>query len=755
MKNRPLCSICLCFCLMVWIGTALEGERFIKELRPSAAELSFKEDEEILLKGRVYQKADKEKYQVLYLKDNSIDNHQRSLRESRLLIYDEGKYDVSIGDTLVIRGNIGFFEEARNPGNFDSRRYYQKQDIHANVWAESIEKTGGSPRTSAEKMKDSLYRFRQRWKGKLCKVLGEKDGNTLAAMLLGEKGEMDGEIKELYQACGIGHVLAISGLHLSFIGVGMYMFFRRMCGSYAVGGAAGILFLSIYILMIGLTVSALRAMIMFLFRVGADITGRNYDSMTALSFSAAAVLALWPLSIYDGGFWLSFGAVFAVILVLPAFGDFLAQGIWASVSINLVVLPVLLYYFYEFPVYSVILNLLVIPVMSVLLFAGIVGSVVYAAVPAAGKVLLNVCKMIFYIYEQSCRITAGLPGARIVTGQPDMWQVAAYYACLFGALFLYSRARRYGKLRKCGQQRQRCRNRQYITPCIFLAAGLFLLTVRFGENGKLIVTVLDVGQGDGIYIKGPAGGHYFIDGGSSDVKKAGKYRIEPFLKSRGVGELDYVFISHGDSDHISGIEEMLERKSTGVRIRTLVLPVQEVWDEHLLGLAKKAMDGGTSVAVMERGMALKEGDMSLSCLAPGREFPGEKGNAASMVLLLSCGEFDMLFTGDIEGEGEEALTQMLETDCGAKSIEVLKAAHHGSKNSSSEEFLEEVKPKYTIISAGIKNRYGHPHEETVERLAAAGSKICSTQENGAVMIEAEDKKYTIFRFTEKENGNCP
>lgn len=208
MKNRPLCSICLCFCLMIWIGTALGGERFIKELRPSAAELSFKEDEEILLKGRVYQKADKEKYQVLYLKDNSIDNHQRSLRESRLLIYDEGKYDVSIGDTLVIRGNIGFFEEARNPGNFDSRRYYQKQDIHANVWAESIEKTGGSPRTSAEKMKDSLYRFRQRWKGKLCKVLGEKDGNTLAAMLLGEKGEMDGEIKELYQACGIGHVLA-------------------------------------------------------------------------------------------------------------------------------------------------------------------------------------------------------------------------------------------------------------------------------------------------------------------------------------------------------------------------------------------------------------------------------------------------------------------------------------------------------------------------------------------------------------------
>lgn len=208
MKNRPLCSLCLFFCLLICIGTVLGGGKLIKELSSSAAELYLKEDEEILAAGRVYQKADKEKYQLLYLKDNSINSHQQSLKESRLIIYDEEKCVVSIGDTLVVQGTVSFFENARNPGNYDSKRYYQRQDIHARVWAKSIEKRRGSPPTIYEKMKNALHEFRQEWKDGLCRVMGEKDGNMLSAMLLGEKGQMDEEIKELYQANGIGHVLA-------------------------------------------------------------------------------------------------------------------------------------------------------------------------------------------------------------------------------------------------------------------------------------------------------------------------------------------------------------------------------------------------------------------------------------------------------------------------------------------------------------------------------------------------------------------
>jgi ComEC/Rec2-related protein len=218
--------------------------------------------------------------------------------------------------------------------------------------------------------------------------------------------------------------MAISGLHLSFVGIGMYKLLRRITGSYPIGGAFGILFLMFYILMIGFTVSAVRALVMFLFRVGADMAGRHYDAPTALSVAAVVVLLWRPLSLYDGGFWLSFGAVFGILVVVPAAQDVsiiypaamqsrslsqlksrktniqsfqeqnadritlavylktirgylwqgILKGLTASIGINLVILPILLYYFFEFPLYSFILNIFVIPLMSVLLFMGMAGS---------------------------------------------------------------------------------------------------------------------------------------------------------------------------------------------------------------------------------------------------------------------------------------------------------------------------------------------------------------------------------------------
>ena len=157
------------------------------------------------------------------------------------------------------------------------------------------------------RIRECLATLREQWSAILIHTLGERDGGMLSAIMLGDRSRLDRERLELYQINGIGHLLAISGLHLSFIGIGIYQILRRLTGSYTIGGACGILFLVLYILMIGLTVSAVRALIMFLFRVGAEMTGRRYDAPTVLS-SAAVIVLLWrPLSLYDGGFWLSFG----------------------------------------------------------------------------------------------------------------------------------------------------------------------------------------------------------------------------------------------------------------------------------------------------------------------------------------------------------------------------------------------------------------------------------------------------------------
>lgn len=284
---------------------------------------------------------------------------------------------------------------------------------------------------------------------------------------------------------------------------------------------------------------------------------------------------------------------------------------------------------------------------------------------------------------------------------------------------------------------------------ILLFMALFCLAdiKSHGKKGELQITMLDVGQGDGIYMKTPQGRHFFIDGGSSDISNVGTYRIEPYLESQGVAELDYVFVSHGDSDHICGIEEMLANQEFGIRINTIVLPNEDVIDEELYALAELASENKTKVVVMEAGDIIIEEissdkQMKLTCIAPTDTFDGEVGNASSMVLDLQYGEFDMLFTGDLEKEGETAVIESGEL----RDYDVLKVGHHGSKYATSEAFLEQVKPEIALISAGKDNSYGHPALETIERLENVGCKVYSTQQCGAITIRTDGEKIEMDGF---------
>lgn len=879
MRNRPLLSLCLVILTAVTLSVVCGGEKLIRELRPSPLEKNVPPGGSVMICGQIYRAETGTDYQALYLCSNSIQYQKDIFQESKIILYTDSEEQFHIGNKVEARGEVSFYQDARNPGNFDQKRYYQIQDIHGMMWGEEIRIADAG----IWRWRDRLAALRRYWGEVLKNALGEEDGAAMGAMLLGEKSGMDSELKSLYQVNGIGHVLAISGLHLSFIGIGMYKLLRRLTGSYPIGGIFGILFLMMYILMIGFTVSAVRALVMFLFRVGADMAGRHYDAPTALSAAAVVVLVWRPLSLYDGGFWLSFGAVFAILAVVPVVQDvfsrtksgssakacvmgrcaaynngrhaktkplvredvsvhtsrsentlygglarpagvgktdiqnspkrnieggtlrmylmgvwkhvwrIILQGLTASIGINPMILPILLYYFFEFPLYSFILNLFVIPLMSVLLFLGMTGSLLALWLAPVSAVLFWICGRILWIYKMSCEITLHLPGARLVIGRPDLWQIVVYYGILFlGLIWLRyiilsvkmqeeqkeredpaaQRNRRNqreaqsgsfnGNMASIGQiefcRDSKNRKKKQIAVFFLWAVGIMILTARFGEAGKLTTVVLDVGQGDGIFMKGPEGNTYLVDGGSSDVKKVGQYRLEPFLKSQGVGRLDYVLISHGDSDHMNGVDELIGRQEISVKIGTLVLPVKEVWDEALTGLARKAANHGIRVVVIEPGQSISEGDMVITCIQPGNmEIKSENaesrrenavlgtgneglesGNEASMVLAVQYGQFDLLLTGDVEGEGENQLTKQLEERYPDCTWEILKAAHHGSKNSSTEEFLRLVRPAYALISAGQENRYGHPHQETIERLADVGSKIYSTQENGAIIVEVEN-----------------
>lgn len=678
-------------------------------------------------------------YQILYLRNNSIyvqtDHRQEQIvQEPYVMIYDDGGLSLRLGNTVQVMGELCFFEEERNPGGFSQKDYYQVKKIAAYLWSSQVQRLNGK----VFLLRDLLYRFRLQWEKQLMETAGEEEGGVLCAILLGNKKEINDDIRQIYQMGGLSHILAVSGLHLSFIGLSFYRMIRRLTGSYALGGAAGIAFLLLYILMIGNSVSAVRALIMFCIRVGADMSGRVYDASTSVVAAAVGVIIWRPLSFYDAGFQLSFGAVCGIIFLYPLIEGKKAESqgraagkekrslliavkdsLVASLCIQAATLPAILFHYCEIPVYSALLNLIVIPLMSLLLVFGFAGSFLCLLWQNGGMLCMQFCGLILKLYELLCRGICLLPKHQLITGKPDILGILLYCLSLLGCMLLLR-----GNIHR-------------VIKAGTYAVGMLALILACPavSHRGLEVTFLDVGQGDGIFIRERGGVTCLIDGGSSDVSKVGKYRIEPFLKARGVSEIDYAFITHGDSDHISGLEEMLERQDIGVKISCVVFPERILWDEKLTELCTMAQKQGTRTVVMSPGKQVTGKNLKVSCLAPNGKKLEETGNAASLVLGASYGEIDVLLTGDVEGEGEELLTAALE-----KEYELLKVAHHGSKNSTSEEFLEIVHPKLAVISAGRDNRYGHPHEETLERLRDKEVAVLTTAESGAIILKANGKE---------------
>lgn len=732
MKKRPLC----CMCLVLFIIQSLLlfwGGGQSQERLPADSIFQNEEEREVVLQGQVYQKTNTSKNQILYLKNNSIKSRKESFYESKIIVYDKTFQEIEIGKTVKLRGTAQKFDRAHNPGNFDQRQYYERQGIYGVVFSKEILRVGGK----VDWLSERLYRLKQSWKEKLTEAMGEKNGAVLSAILLSEKKEMDAEIKELYQKTGIGHVLAISGLHISFIGLSVYHVFRKMGASYAAAGIGAGSLLFLYVLMIGCSVSVVRAVIMLLIRIGADMTGRVYDMATALFFAGGVTSLMQPLYLVDAGFLLSYGAVLGILMILPAVEKIfpcrfkILKGIYAGVGINMMLFPILLYFYFEFPTYSLFLNILVLPMMSWVLGVGMAGSLFFLIAPPIGTLLVKVCGILLELFEWMSRLTGKLPGARIVFGQPAWWQIVIYYLFLFFAVFFILQCEKKEMLRRVRKMVW------LLCPVVWI-----LFSAGHGTKGKLCVTVIDVGQGDGILVRGPENGTYLIDGGSSDIKEVGRYRLEPFLKSQGIGSLDYVLVSHGDSDHYSGVEEMIARQEFGVRIQNLVLPATYQKEEALTKLAWLAKENGVHVLVIYPEMKLQEGGFEITCIQPEKRFAGEIGNASSMVLDLRYKAFRMLCTGDVEEIGEELLLEQVKEE----TYPVLKVAHHGSKNSTKEELLNEIQPEIALISAGKDNRYGHPHQETLERLRKIGAAVYSTVECGAITVKSDGNTVSVEGF---------
>lgn len=745
--KRPLCLLCLAFA-----AALILCKRYMP--MPDYGSLDGRQ---IAAEGRVYRKECKERtgsgvIPVIYLKSVHIledsEYAKGSLSEQNptdeiknIVCYMEkdGYREPELGTTVRLEGKVRCFARPGNPGEFDGQRYYDTMKISFCLDKARMTASGGD----AWHVREGLYRLKQYFAGVLDHVFPPKEASIMKAMLLGEKNGLDAETKELYQQSSIIHILSISGLHISMIGMGLYQCLRKIGIRQKGAGAICIGMILCYGMMTGMSMSSVRAIIMFAMHLLAAALGRTYDMATALALAAVLLLAEQPGYAFHSGFLFSFGAV-ASLGLLPGVlqeerslleGNSHEEGkshwskriTWkikqaavSGISVTLGTLPVHFWFYYQFPVYSILLNLFIIPSMTVLMGGGLFCMIAGEFAPGMARWASWISRTVLWIYEQSCRLGEKIPGGLLVRGRPEGWQTAAYLLLLvLLAAYIYRHPREL----------------PFFWKCQWIMVGLCILLLR-AENGFL-VTMLDVGQGDCIHIRSGEGKDYLIDGGSSTKKEVMEYQILPYLKFMGVKHLQAVFVTHADADHCGGVVDLLEEYPVrGLSIGSLVLPDidRESADEQYRKMEELAEKKGIPVQYIGRGQRIEDGDMNVVCIHPAAGYKTEERNEYSMALFLEYKKFTGLFTGDLEGAGEETALDYWKEQKAAKNLTLLKVAHHGSANSTGREMLEVLSPRLALISCGANNRYGHPHEELLERLEEAGSRIYSTPEHGAVTV---------------------
>ena len=623
-----------------------------------------------------------------------------------------------------------------------------------------------------------------------------------------------------------------TGLHIAILGMTLFEWLRKRTGSYRISGCVAMIVVVFYGIMTGLSGSTSRAVIMMGLVMIGKAKGRSADLLTSAGIASIG-MAVWnPYVIWDAGFQLSFAAVAGLAVIHPVYVQTfgkkgkLRQAFGVSLSSSLATLPICVFYYYQFPLYGILLNLLVVPLVSCLLMSALVtagcGIISIKAAELAGIP----AHFILILYERLCGLSEKIPFSSINVGHISVRMVLVYYLGLGVVLFILrcyageknssqstdennsageevnkSMRKSLGRdlTKPMRKKSGRCGRYLYGIILVILLTALY----EYANLDRSFGTVfLDVGQGDGILIRTEQGTSILIDGGSTSNQRVGEYVLLPAIRYYGMSELDYVFVTHGDADHISGIEYLLNAEHIGVRIRNLVLA--KYGDRQgLANIETLAKEKNINVVYMEAGDKIQEkqnpdmAGLTLECLYPSgstleakqvvereadsiaeakqvaeREasgitddkkiaigldnaitanVPGEEAtgsgldaNDLSMVLLAKYDGRKILFTGDAGSMVEKRL--ILEKSILLSEIDALKVGHHGSHSASSKGFLQTTKPQYAIISCGKKNHYGHPHEETLMQLQTIGARVYRTDQCGAIILHIQSGKIMLHGY---------
>lgn len=596
------------------------------------------------------------------------------------------------GRRVCFYGRLSAPDSAGNPGCFDYRLYLRSRGIShiGTINAFRLRPSGGIHPLSFSKRR--ILGIREQFMARLS--CDEETKGVVRGLLFGDTSAMDERIYEDFQSNGTAHVLAVSGLH---IGV-LYGVYRRLTRKRkSVPATAGLVFfLLFYGTMTLWSVSVTRAVLLILLVVLGDVLDRRYDLLCALSLTAMLVLLHQPYALFGAGFQMSFLAVIFINFLTPALKRHVPGEAAAMLAVQGGMIPYTAYMFNYIPLLSLLCNIPVIFLLSIAVPAGLTALLLSVAVGTPGLLGEVFCGVVQMMTGCNRLLSQrGLFSVDVVS--PPLALVAAIYLCV---LFLVSET--------CSVRRHRG-DRAFLRTaavCILGVSLIFAAADRTPFDDACAVMV-DVGQGDCLHIRTAAGADVLLDGGGRKEYNVGKKILKPYLLKNRHRQVDLALATHLHTDHYRGLKEL-----------KAVYPVRRT---VLCGNAGQRIDLGNGETV--------------EILWPVRRDDNvEDENRNSMIFRVTVRGIRILVTGDITGEGERMLLDRYRgTD--ALKCDVLKVAHHGSRYSSTREFLKAASPKIAVIGVG-RNTYGHPAEETLRRLKDCGARVFRTDRHGAVGIIA-------------------
>lgn len=621
------------------------------------------------------------------------------------------------GDSLYIEGEFKQPEEARNYKGYNYKQYLKTKKIIGTVELEKakiLKSSNGS----------FIHNIQKYIKDTINGTLTDEEGNLLLAILLGDKDKLSEDIQESFKTSNLSHMLAVSGAHVSYIILGLTYVLQNSIIGKKNGKIVCIFFLLVFMAITNFTPSVTRACIMAILTLFSSIIYRKSDVYTNISVAALITLIFNPYSLLDLGFQLSYGGTIGIIIFIKRIQEkksnskvinYIKQMALVSIYANIIIIPIMMYHFNTVSFTFIISNIMASPILGIIVITGFLFIIASITVKPLTRLIAIFIKPILSILIKISQICSKLPFSNILVVTPYMFNVISYYA-----IILY-----------CIKSKKN--NKCKIIICLLIVLILINFIIYIFPQ-KLRIFFIDVGQGDSTLIITPDKKTVLIDGGGSDSFDVGEKVLLPYLLDRRILKIDYVLISHFDTDHCGGILTIMEK----VKVKNIIISEQAEHSENYERFKKLMIHKRIRLIEVKKGDKIKIGRYSeFKILFPTSRLLSENPlNNNSIVAQFNYNNFKMLFTGDIEKLAEQ---QILKTEKAEIRADILKVAHHGSKTSSIPEFIKAVRPKIALIGVGKNNTFGHPNQQTIKNLENIKCRIYRTDLQGEIIIKIDQK----------------